>query len=43
MIKLITCDIDGTLLKGYDDPIQPELFDLIEKFYKKNVLFFAAS
>lgn len=43
MIKLITCDIDGTLLKGYADPIQPELFDLIEKFYKKNVLFFAAS
>lgn len=43
MIKLITCDIDGTLLQGYADPIKPELFDLIEKFYKKGVLFFATS
>ena len=34
MIKLITCDIDGTLL---------ELFELIEKFYEKGVLFFATS
>ncbi|WP_317367119.1 HAD family hydrolase [uncultured Tyzzerella sp.] len=43
MIKLITCDIDGTLLHGYSDPIEPELFDLIEKFYEKGVLFFATS
>ena len=43
MIKLITCDIDGTLLQGYADPIDPELFELIEKFYEKGVLFFATS
>ncbi|WP_250278460.1 HAD family hydrolase [[Clostridium] colinum] len=43
MIKLITCDIDGTLLQSYSDPIDPELFTLIEKFYKKGVLFFATS
>lgn len=43
MIKLITCDIDGTLLKNYSDPIDPELFYIIEKFYKKGVLFFATS
>lgn len=43
MIKLITCDIDGTLLKEFTDPIDPELFDLIEKFYEKGVLFFATS
>lgn len=43
MIKLITCDIDGTLLKEYKEPIDPELFVLIEKFYEKGVLFFATS
>lgn len=43
MIKLITCDIDGTLLQGYADQIEPELFELIEKFYEKGVLFFATS
>lgn len=43
MIKLITCDIDGTLLQGYADQIELELFELIEKFYEKGVLFFATS
>ena len=43
MIKLITCDVDGTLLKDYADKINPELFTLINKFYEKNVLFFASS
>ena len=43
MIKLITCDVDGTLLKEYADDINPELFTLIDKFYEKGVLFFAAS
>ena len=43
MIKLINCDIDGTLLQGYADQIELELFELIEKFYEKGVLFFATS
>lgn len=43
MLKLITCDIDGTLLKKYHDPIDEKLFKLIEDFYKKDVLFFATS
>lgn len=43
MIKLITCDIDGTLLEEYSDPIDPRLFTLINKFYEKGVLFFATS
>ncbi len=43
MIKLITCDVDGTLLKEYSDNINPELFDLIDKFYEKGILFFVAS
>lgn len=43
MLKLITCDIDGTLLKKYDDPIDEKIFKLIEDFYKKDVLFFATS
>lgn len=43
MLKLITCDIDGTLVKNYTDPINPKLFTLIEDFSKKGVLFVATS
>ena len=43
MIKLIVCDIDGTLVKDYKSPIEPEIFELIEKFYEKGVLFFPTS
>ena len=43
MIKLITCDVDGTLLEDYENKINPELFTLIDKFREKGVLFFAAS
>lgn len=43
MIKLITCDIDGTLLQNFLDSINPKLFELIKKFKEKGVLFFPAS
>lgn len=43
MIKLITCDIDGTLIKDYSNKLNPSLFDLIRKFQEKGVLFVAAS
>lgn len=43
MIKLITCDIDGTLLKKYTDKIDHKIFYLIERFHEKGVLFVAAS
>lgn len=43
MIKLITCDIDGTLLKDYSTNLNPSLFELIKKFKEKGVYFVAAS
>ena len=43
MIKLINCDIDGTLLKDYSKDLEPSLFELIKKFKEKGVLFFATS
>lgn len=43
MIKLITCDIDGTLVKNYLEDLKPSLFELIKKFKEKGVLFVATS
>lgn len=43
MIKLITCDIDGTLVKDYSKDLEPSFFELIKKFKEKGVLFVATS
>ncbi len=43
MIKLIASDVDGTLIHDYTDNIKPELFQIIQKFLDKDVIFFAAS
>lgn len=43
MIKLIACDIDGTLIKDYSKDLEPSFFELIKKFRQKGVLFVAAS
>ena len=43
MIKLITCDIDGTLIKNYAEDLEPSFFELIKKFKKQGVLFVATS
>lgn len=43
MIKLITCDIDGTLIKDYSHNLSEQIFSLIKKFNEKNVLFVATS
>lgn len=39
MIRLIACDIDGTLIKKENGNIDERLFDLIKKFHKKGILF----
>lgn len=43
MLKLITCDVDGTLLKNYNDDINTKLFEVIDKFLQKDVFFSVAS
>ncbi len=43
MIKLINCDIDGTLIKDYSKDLEPSLFELIKKFKENGTLFFATS
>ena len=43
MIKLITCDIDGTLIKDYSNELNNSLFELIKKFKEKGTLFVATS
>lgn len=43
MIRLIASDIDGTLLQNGKRELNPELFQLIEQFYEKGILFCAAS
>lgn len=43
MIKLVTCDIDGTLIKDYSKDLEPSFFDLIKKLKEKGVLFVATS
>ncbi len=42
MIKLVASDLDGTLLPP-DGKLPNETFDLIEKLYKKGIIFAAAS
>lgn len=42
MIKLIACDMDGTLLHD-DKTFNPEIFELIFKLYEKGCYFAAAS
>lgn len=43
MIKLIASDVDGTLIHNYTQDINSELFELIQKFIDKDVIFFVAS
>lgn len=43
MPKLIACDIDGTLLRGTNQKLNPEIFDIIRKLKEKGVVFVAAS
>lgn len=43
MLKLIASDIDGTLLRGGVQALNPELFDIIKEFKKKGVAFVASS
>ena len=43
MIRMIACDIDGTLLQEGETAIRPELFGLIGRLRKKGILFCTAS
>jgi hypothetical protein len=43
MIKLIACDLDGTLLLNGATKPDPELFPLIDELIKRDILFVAAS
>lgn len=43
MIKLVACDIDGTLLKSGEKDISPLVFEQIDRLIKKGVLFCPAS
>lgn len=43
MIKLIASDLDGTLLLGGAQTLNPEVFDLIRALKEKNIRFAAAS
>ncbi len=43
MIKLVACDIDGTLLHGNETRIKPVIFDRITRLKQKGILFCAAS
>lgn len=43
MIKLIACDLDGTLLYGRDNTVSEEMFEMIKELKKKGIIFAAAS
>lgn len=43
MIKLIACDLDGTLLLNGSQKLEPEVFSLIHQLTKQGILFAAAS
>ena len=43
MIKLIACDLDGTLLQNGATKPDPEVFPLIERLFDKKILFVVAS
>ena len=43
MIRLIATDIDGTLVEEAAMNLNPEYFDVIREFRKREVLFVAAS
>ena len=42
-VKLIACDLDGTLLLNGAQQLQPETCDLIHQLHDRGILFFAAS
>jgi len=43
MLKLIASDVDGTLLRGGVQTLNPEIFDIIKKLKEKGVIFVASS
>lgn len=43
MIKMVACDVDGTLLKKGETALRPEIIRTIKKLIDKGVLFAAAS
>ena len=43
MIRLIACDIDGTLLQGEETAIRPAIFQEIRRLRTRNILFCPAS
>ncbi|MEG1242889.1 MAG: HAD family hydrolase [Oscillospiraceae bacterium] len=43
MIKLVACDIDGTLLHTGETEISPKVFEQLERLHKMGVVFCAAS
>ena len=43
MVKLVACDIDGTLLKSGEKKISPKVFEQIERLYNKGLIFCLAS
>ena len=42
-LKLIACDLDGTLLLNGAQSLSPVVYDLINNLYQNGILFFAAS
>ena len=43
MVKLIACDIDGTLLSTSQQEISPLVFDQLGRLLEKGIVFAAAS
>lgn len=43
MIKLIACDLDGTLLYGRDNTVSDEMFEMIREMKRRGMIFAAAS
>lgn len=43
MIKLIACDLDGTLLQNNSQSLTPRIIELIDRLHEKGILFVAAS
>ncbi len=43
MVKLVACDIDGTLLRSGETEISPRVFEQIERLQRKGVVFCPAS
>ena len=39
MIRLIACDIDGTVLEPYEQYLPAELFEQMERLLRKGILF----